>query len=405
MGNDISKDNTSDKKLEDEFRIKSNYIIQQLDGFFGPIEGGETTRGNKVKDLEFFIESDGKGEAPKLTKDIKRSIKEERSVCSKLVGTYRKSLKGLLADKDFKLKLNDFVQSKNLNKQNFEFNIRVASFLEKEKEGKEKGVTICDLVLDYYWLKYVIYRLLRNIDPYEEEYELINKGMSKLDGLPPGEIPKKQKIQKELYESRNKVRELINKNINQLLSDELTIDEMNAMYKKLVDDSSLLNYAKQINNSCSNIERFKNTKDPREFKIEPDVRTRNLDKKNFNLENYKKSKDDLCTGLKKKRVEKRISEKERSSERTRRKAKRKELETRQESLEKRLTKVSEEREKAKAKAEAKAEAKAKAEAERLKSKERRVTKEEGGFVEKLKRLFPTSQEVVALGESQSITRP
>lgn len=348
MGNDISKDNTSDKKLEDEFRIKSNYIIQQLDGFFGPIEGGKTTRDKKVEDLEFFIKSDGKGEAPKLTKEIKSSIKEERSVCSKLVGTYRKSLKGLLADKDFKLKLNDFVQSKNLNKQNFEFNIRVASFLEKEKEEKEKGVTICDLVLDYYWLKYVIYRLLRNIDPYEEEYELINKGMSKLDGLPPGEIPKKQKIQKELYESRNKVRELINKNINQLLSDELTIDEMNAMYKKLVDDSSLLNYAKQINNSCSNIERFKNTKDPREFKIEPDVRTRNLDKKNFNLENYKKSKDDLCTGLKKKRVEKRIriSKKERSPERALRKVKRRELETRQKSLEEKLRKVSEEREKA-----------------------------------------------------------
>lgn len=283
MGNDISRDDN----MFDDFNKKSNIVIQQLDNFFGPINGSNTQT-KRIKSLD-------ESYRPEFSKEIIDKIKDERQVCNNIIGVYRNTLDGLMRDKNFKQKVNSFIKNKKLDSQKFDINIR----LFEPKINEESS--ICQPILEYYWMKYLIYRMLRNLDPLAEEYALIEKftQSSKWTNLNKN-YQEAVKIKRELDRQRDRVRTLINENINKLLENDLTYNDLIKLYKNLVEDKKLESYIEHIYNVCENISDLERSSSPDSYKF-----TKRGKIKGVNLQNYKQVK--ICERLKSSRQTKNIT--------------------------------------------------------------------------------------------------
>jgi hypothetical protein len=278
MGNDISK---RDNLLED-FEQKTNIVVQQLDNFFGPIDGYNLISGGQKKTIKSIDES----YRPEFSQEIINKIKNERQVCNNIVGVYKNTLEGLLKDKVFNQKINTFIKNKKLDAQKFDINIR---FFEPKIKDEP---SICERVLEYYWMKYLVFRMLRNIDPLAEEYALIEKftQSNKWKNLDKN-YQEAMKIKKELDQERDKVRSLINENITKLLQDDLTYNDLMKLYKNLIEDKKLQSYLEHIYNICENISDLESSSNPDSYKF-----TKRGKLKGINLQNYKQIK--ICERLK-----------------------------------------------------------------------------------------------------------
>ena len=278
MGNDISKKDN----IDEDFKQKSNLVIEELDSFFGPIQGffWKTSDGRKTE-----IKGLDESYRPDFSQEVIDKIKKERNVCNNIIGTYKKSLKGLLKDKIFNQRINSFIKNKKLDAKNFDINIRVTNFKEEP--------AICDRILEYYWMKYLVYRMLRNLDPLAEEYALIEKFIKspRWTNLLDQNYEEANKIKKELDQQRDRVRGLINENINQLLQDDLTYDDLMKLYKNLVEDKKLQSYAEEIYNICENLADLEASSNPKAYKFSKRGKL-----KGINLQNYKQVK--MCERLK-----------------------------------------------------------------------------------------------------------
>ena len=278
MGNDISKKDN----IDEDFKQKSNLVIEELDSFFGPIQGFffKTSEGKKTE-----IKGLDERYAPEFSQDVIDKIKEERNVCNNIIGTYKNSLNGLLKDKVFSQRVNSFIKNKKLDVKNFDINIRITTFKEEP--------AICDRVLEYYWMKYLVYRMLRNLDPLAEEYALIEKFTKspRWANLFDQNYEEANKIKKDLDQQRDRVRGLINQNMTQLLQDNLTYDDLMKLYKNLVEDKKLQSYAEEIYNICENLADLELSSNPKAYKL-----SRRGKLKGINLQNYKQVK--ICERLK-----------------------------------------------------------------------------------------------------------
>ena len=278
MGNDISKKDN----LDTEFKQKSNLIIEELDAFFGPIEGfyfkSSDGRKTEIKSLDSKY-------TPEFSQDVIDKIKNERNVCNNIIGVYRNTLKGLLKNKLFSKRLDSFVRNKKLDTQKFDIGIRITNFKDEP--------AICDRVVEYYWMKYLVYRMLRNLDPLAEEYAMIDKltKSKKWSNLFDKNYEEAIKIKKDLDQQRNKVRGLIHENIDKLLKDNLTYEDLMEIYKNLIEDKKLESYVEKIYNICENLADLETSTNPKAFKF-----TTRGKIKGVNLQNYKQVK--LCKRLK-----------------------------------------------------------------------------------------------------------
>ena len=278
MGNDISKKDN----LDAQFKEKSKYIVQELDNFFGPIEG-------------FKWQGEGEGEAqsvPSLStyeKDLNlenlEKLKEERDVCSHLIGAYKNSLKGMLKDKDFKSNVNDFLKTKKVNPERISIDVRI----DTAKFDPATNKTICDKVIRYYFLKYKIYRLLKNLDPYSKNYnDIVNMLQNDQDikdkqlRLSPKKIEAATRGRKKMEDARNKFRNLIMSSMNNILNDELTYPEMKKLEATLQKDKTLSEYCKSIYNVGYNITKLKKTNDLDNFDFDFDGELEICNKINLN---------------------------------------------------------------------------------------------------------------------------
>lgn len=278
MGNDISKKDN----LDTEFKQKSNLIIEELDAFFGPIEGfyfkSSDGRKTEIKSLDSKY-------TPEFSQDVIDKIKNERNVCNNIIGVYRNTLKGLLKNKLFSKRLDSFVRNKKLDTQKFDIGIRITNFKDEP--------AICDRVVEYYWMKYLVYRMLRNLDPLAEEYAMIDKltKSKKWSNLFDKNYEEAIKIKKDLDQQRNKVRGLIHENIDKLLKDNLTYEDLMEIYKNLIEDKKLESYVEKIYNICENLADLETSTNPKAFQF-----TTRGKIKGVNLQNYKQVK--LCNRLK-----------------------------------------------------------------------------------------------------------
>ncbi len=278
MGNDISKKDN----IDEDFKKKSNLVIDELDSFFGPIQGFilKTGDGRKTE-----IKSLDDRYKPEFSQEVIDQIKKERNVCNNIIGTYKNSLNGLLKDKVFSQRVNSFIKNKKLDAKNFDINIRITNFKDEP--------AICDRVMEYYWMKYLVYRMLRNLDPLAEEYALIEKftKSSRWNNLFDQNYEEANKIKKDLDQQRDRVRELINQNMNQLLQDNLTYDDLMRLYKNLIEDKKLQSYAEEIYNVCENLADLEVSSNPKSYKFSKRGKL-----KGINLQNYKQIK--ICERLK-----------------------------------------------------------------------------------------------------------
>ncbi len=278
MGNDISKKDN----IDEDFKQKSNLVIEELDSFFGPIQGFffKTSEGKKteIKGLDERYQ-------PEFSQEVIEQIKKERNVCNNIIGTYKNSLNGLLKDKVFSQRVNSFIKNKKLDVKNFDINIRITTFKEEP--------AICDRVMEYYWMKYLVYRMLRNLDPLAEEYALIEKftKSSRWANLFDQNYEEANKIKKDLDQQRDRVRGLINQNMSQLLQDNLTYDDLMKLYKNLVEDKKLQSYAEEIYNICENLADLEVSSNPKSYKFSKRGKLNGI-----NLQNYKQVK--ICERLK-----------------------------------------------------------------------------------------------------------
>jgi hypothetical protein len=258
MGNDISLPNfklRSSKDLDDRFNQISNYIIKELDAFFGPLEIGK---------LDDII-------------DDKESIKQERKVCRNLIGVYKRSLYGLMKDPETKRKLMELARNKGIDSKEFDVKVRTYDIPsmtiltgEDDERDKETKVSICDKVIDYYVLKYKIYRLLSVIDPYEKDYKYIEKyfynNQNRLLDLDKRERQKVTKLIGDLKTSRDTLKVYLYENLKQILGDDLTYKELQDTYRKLTADSKLQSYYNKLEDACFNLNNFESNR-PEDFKM------------------------------------------------------------------------------------------------------------------------------------------
>ena len=277
MGAQSSKTNL-DKQLQEI----SNQINQELSDFFGNIDGFKWTGGGDVKSMEKFA----KGNLDFVpTRSTIKGIKEERQVCQNLIVSYKDRLKNLMNDDNFKTKLTNFLQKKGINPNKIqEVGIRVRQFSQDNDE-------ICDDVIKYYYLKYRLFRLLKNADPYQEEYEYITKAFRS---------PKiESKFAKLNVDTQNDIKERINEletaryeyklfalnYLKKLEKDPSYQDMEDLWYEITKDNKKLSNYCNKIENTCDNMTSFAETSNPENFKLIE--KTKNKQCGQINLENYK----------------------------------------------------------------------------------------------------------------------
>jgi len=279
MGNEISR---RDKSLEEQFKIKSNYILQQLDSFFGPIQGFKWENGTKdvsglmddVEDIDQYLET----------------IKEERYVCNNLVAVYKTSLKSLTKDKEFRTLVERFVDDKFKDKEYFDinnFDVKIKATDLNLKKSPEDD--ICDLVTRYYYQKYLIYRLIKNIDPYNKEYnDVQDKIKTELNKFERSDIdPKmKQKAKDKIVKMETKRKEfqkLLNDSLNELLNDELSYSSLVKEYNKLISSSKLKDYASHLSSVCQDVNSY----------LKGDLEISTVDEKSFSATRLGQPKPEL----------------------------------------------------------------------------------------------------------------
>jgi hypothetical protein len=193
--------------LKVQFDITFKNIEEELTKFFRPLDGfkWEFSDGSlkEIKRLPDNLEWD-------IDKVDFQKIKEERLVCIQLVYIYKKNLKERIKDQDFKNKVEKFVIDKKIDQGEVGKDV-YGPFL-KEWDlliGKNGEEGICDDVLKYYYLKYRIISLLKEIrnDPYQKDYiELINQSNWKSIN-----DKERAKVLNKINNSRNKVRDKINR--------------------------------------------------------------------------------------------------------------------------------------------------------------------------------------------------
>lgn len=264
MGNEISLPNfklRSSKDLDDRFNQISNYIIKELDAFFGPLT--YTVNGQEKK-IDNII-------------DDKEAIKQERKVCRNLIGVYKRSLYGLMKDPATKRKLMELARNKGIDSEEFDVKVRTydipsMNILEGEDDDRDKDtkISICDKVIDYYVLKYKIYRLLSVLDPYEKDYKFIEryfyKNQNRLLDLDKRERQKVTKLIGDLKTSRDTLKVYLYENLKQILGDDLTYKELQDTYRKLTADTKLQSYYNKLEDACFNLNVFESNP-PEDFKM------------------------------------------------------------------------------------------------------------------------------------------
>lgn len=297
MGAQSSKTNL-DKQLQEI----SNQINQELSDFFGTIDGFKWSGGGEVKSLEKFA----KGNLDFIpTKSTMKGIKEERQVCQNLIVSYKDRLNNLLNDDKFKKKLENFIQKKGINPNKIqEVGIRVRQFSQDNDE-------ICDDVIKYYYLKYRLFRLLKNFDPYQEEYEYVTKAFRspKIESKFTKLSPETQKEIKErifaLETARYEYKTFALKYLKKLENDPTYKDMEDLWYELTKDNKKLTQYCNRIVNTCDNITSFVETSNPENFRLLE--KSKNKQCNQINLENYKQVS--VCrSGVKKEVEEKKYKE-------------------------------------------------------------------------------------------------
>jgi hypothetical protein len=255
------------KSLEQEFTDRSNYIIQELDSFFGPIDGFTWQFSNDTKVVDGLEKFDtGKYQEAENKDLFYKTIKEERYVCNNIVGIYKKSLKSLLKNKIFRGNAIDFVKTKfgkdyekYFNDPEY-FDVKIRNHVYNNKD-KDTDSYICNTVIDYYFLKYKIYRLIKNIDPYSKDYDQLKKQLEFYDRPQSTDNDKKmiKNIQDKLRQmerKRRKFQESLNETLKSILDDNLNYRELTKVYGSLVDSNELQDYAENLSSVCEDVGKY-----------------------------------------------------------------------------------------------------------------------------------------------------
>jgi predicted transcriptional regulator len=286
MGNDISK--ASIKSMQEDFTNKSNYINERLSDFFGPIDGFKYSNSKEVPSLEKYDDPTYRV----LSKEKMDAIKEERQVCANLVLSYKDALDGMLQDATFRSKVNQFVNNMKINPDRLN---PVSVRLLKSRDNE----SICNDVLNYYFLKYRVFRLIKDFDPYQKEFEFINSGLEKNKGKYTNLDPQKQEIGKQKYDqlinAKNEHHSFVSRYIDELMNDDLTYPDLEELYAKLNNNKSTARYCQAVYNICDDVETLNNTKDVKNFNFR-DLSYDYEICRNVNLSNVNKFSP--CTKLK-----------------------------------------------------------------------------------------------------------
>lgn len=284
MGNDVSK-----KSMNEDFTRISNYINERLSDFFGPIDGFKYANSKSVPSLDKYDDPSYRV----LPKDKMDALKEERQVCANLVLTYTDALNGMLANSGFKNKVVQFVNNMKINPARLG---RLSVRLLKSRDNE----SICDDVINYYFLKYRVYRLINDYDPYQKEFEFITQTLDKNYAKYSQLDNKKQefgyrKIQ-QLVEARDEYQKSLLKYLELLANDELTYPELENLYGRVSRDESTAMYCQTVYNICDDVENLNNLKDIKNFNFR-DLSYDYEICRNINLTNVKKFSP--CTKMKK----------------------------------------------------------------------------------------------------------
>jgi hypothetical protein len=284
MGNDVSK-----KSMNEDFTRISNYINERLSDFFGPIDGFKYSNSKSVPSLEKYDDPTYRV----LPKDKMDALKEERQVCANLVLTYTDALNGMLSDSDFKNKVVQFVNNMKINPDRLS---KLSVRLLKSRDNE----TICNDVINYYFLKYRIYRLINDYDPYQKEFEFITqtleKNSAKYSQLDKNKQEYGYRKFNQLVKARDEYQNSVLKYLELLANDELTYPELEKLYARLASDKSTAVYCQAVYNICDDVENFSNSKDIKNFNFR-DLSYDYEICRNINLTNVKKFSP--CTKLKK----------------------------------------------------------------------------------------------------------
>jgi hypothetical protein len=146
-------------------------------------------------------------------------------------------------------------------------------------------------VINYYFLKYRVYRLIRDFDPYEKEFEYITKTIeknaSKYSGLNNKIKDTAMKRYKALIDAKNNYHKFASYYIEKLIHDDITYPELESLYRDVIKDKSLSKYCQSIYHICDDVDLLDATKDLKNFNF----RDLGMDATvcgNVNLTNYKK---------------------------------------------------------------------------------------------------------------------
>jgi hypothetical protein len=296
MGADFSKyEKESGGNLDNQLTEKSNYILEELEKFFRPLEGFQWNDGETIEDLDKYTNSEIKindktiktfDKDNNLTRDAKDLLNEERYVCHQLVFIYKNELKKLISDKRFKDQIKNFItriQDKRKikrdktddDKENGDYSFYLKDWeldMDKEDPQKKEDVEIiCDQVIDYYFLKYKIYRILKTIDndPYMNEINeiknLVNsKKIKKYNIGLQNENP--DKYINLLINSRKQIKIIINDIYNNLLKDKYSMADLKQTLKFLqTPNEKLTNYCKNVYNFKYNLDNAQEIKDEKTY--------------------------------------------------------------------------------------------------------------------------------------------
>lgn len=287
MGSDISKEST--RSMKESFTAKSNYINQRLSDFFGPIDKFKYENSKEVPSLEKYDDPTYRV----LSQENMDKIKEERQVCSNLVLTYKDALDGMLKDPNFRSKVNQFVSNMKIDPD------RLGNLSIRLLKSRDNN-SICNDVINYYFLKYRVFRLINDYDPYEKEFEFISKSLetnaSKYSQLEQGKQEIGYRKFNQLVQARNEYQKFVNTYMDELLNDDLTYPELEDLYSKLTSNKSTARYCQSVYNICDDVENFNQTKDIKNFNFR-DLSYDYEICRNINLTNVKKFSP--CKKLKK----------------------------------------------------------------------------------------------------------
>jgi len=271
---------TSKSELITEFNQISNEINQELSDFFGKIDGFTWTNGSKVDSMEKYARGNLDYSPRKSTMD---SLKEERQVCQSIVLVYKERLNNLLSNSAYKQNLINFIKKKGIDES------KIKDIGIKSRTFGEKNDSICDDVLRYYYLKYRLYRLLKNYDPYGEEYKYIIKSKEALKSKFDNTLPETKKDImnriSELESARNEYQSFAIKYLKKLTKDPSYKEMENIWYELTKDNKNLKRYCNKVSNICDNITNFASATDSKNFKIKEESKNKQCGQ--VNLENYK----------------------------------------------------------------------------------------------------------------------